>query len=320
MTLTIQIVTKNNEDTIEKCIQSLLPLNAIIAIADIGSSDKTINICKKFKITTNSHLAINDYSALRNKLLKQSKTDWQMYIQPYEFLAAGHDEIKEIISSKNINAFYFKIAQGTIISKEIRLWNNINNFVNPCYETLKVKIGLESQNCLIYSNQGKIDLNERLVIVDNWKKMSPMSSEPYYYQSLTLLLKGEYHMFAGLADHYLFKEKDGQASVMLRYYLAMVQAYHLDLPSDAIKNVLTCIGVQPLMAEFWCLLGDIHYKIKQYEKAINFYENALILGSQRLQSDKWPIDVSKYKEHPNKMIDSSNKIMAETKIYRSITT
>ena len=50
MNLTIQILTKNNEKTIEKTIHSLLPLDPIFQIIDLGSTDKTTLLIKKLKI------------------------------------------------------------------------------------------------------------------------------------------------------------------------------------------------------------------------------------------------------------------------------
>ena len=55
------------------------------------------------------------------------------------------------------------------------------------------------------------------------------------------------------------------------------------------------------MSEFWCLLVDINFEMKKYQKAYYFYDNAIILGSQRLNNDELPIDVKKYKEYPDKM-------------------
>jgi tetratricopeptide (TPR) repeat protein len=68
------------------------------------------------------------------------------------------------------------------------------------------------------------------------------------------------------------------------------------------------------MAEFWCLLGDIYYKQNKYEKSIAFYQNAMDLGSRRKNSDTWPLEISKYKTYPSKMINNCNK-MINQKIY-----
>ena len=62
------------------------------------------------------------------------------------------------------------------------------------------------------------------------------------------------------------------------------------------------------MAEFWCLLGDAYYKNRNYIKAMSFYENAIFLGSRRKTDDEWPLEISKYSEHPNKMIESCRNL------------
>ena len=315
--LTIQLLIKNNEKTIEKCLNSLINLGNIVII-DIGSTDKTPKICKDFGYKPIPQSHHNDYSRLRNKHLKDG---WNMYLFPYEFLADGILEIRNIIKISEKQSFLVKVLQGTVISKEIRLWNKSLKFSNPVYEKISDKeTTLETEQVLIYSDQHKMDLQERSEIISAWKSSNPTSIEPYYYQALNSLLYGNYKEFTELADHYLFKEKNNQSAVMLRYYLAMVQAHQLDEFKSAIENTLTCIGFRPKMAEFWCLLGDVHYTLKQYGKAKEFYENAMILGSQRLLSDRWPLDVSKYKAHPSEMIDNIKKMNSEIKIYRGLNT
>jgi hypothetical protein len=49
-------------------------------------------------------------------------------------------------------------------------------------------------------------------------------------------------------------------------------------------------------------------------KAIIFYENAIIAGETR-ELDSFPIDVSKYKDYPIKMIENCEEIMSQTKRY-----
>lgn len=314
MTLTIQILIKNNADTIERCLNSIANLGKIIVI-NVGSTDKTPDICEKMGhkcLQSNS----KDYSQLRNSYLSKS---WNLYIHPHEFLVNGQQEIKDIATTIEKQSFLVKIVQGTIVSKEIRLWNKSLQFNNPTYEKVTDPQALDAQEILIYSDQHKMDLEERLEIIKDWKLSRPTAIEPYYYHALTLLLQGKYPEFTVLAEHYLFKDKSSQSSVMLRYYLAMVQAYQLDNFNEAIKNTLTCISFKPKMAEFWCLLGDIHYLLKEHNKATEFYQNAIILGSQRLQSDRWPLDISKYKTHPTNVIENIKKTTSEIKIYREAT-
>jgi len=317
MSLTIQILIKNNQETIEKCIQSILPLKSRIIIADLGCTDNTTSICESYGIRPEKHSLNDNFSKVRNRLLEKSKTKWQMYIDPHEYLISGHKEIIQTTSSENEESYCFQVLQGTVLTRELRLWSKKNQFVNPVFETILDKDSKDI-GCLICSNQSRIDIEQRIKIIDKWKKSNPTCADPYYYQALTLLLKNQYTEFVSVANHYLFLKNIGMADTMLRYYLSMIQIYKFGEINAACRNIMMCIAQRPLMAEFWCLLGDINYQTKQYEKAIEFYNNAIILGSRRQQTDRWPMDISKYKEYPLKMINNAKEIIVKTKTYHEI--
>ena len=86
---------------------------------------------------------------------------------------------------------------------------------------------------------------------------------------------------------------------------------------EAIQNIVACLAENPLMAEFWCLLGDIFTKISKFDKAIAFYENAIILGCRRQRLDFWPMHISKYGDYPQEMIEKCKKVLSNTEVYQS---
>jgi cytochrome c-type biogenesis protein CcmH/NrfG len=96
---------------------------------------------------------------------------------------------------------------------------------------------------------------------------------------------------------------------MARYYLALVQGIIHNEVKEALQNIILCLSENVLMAEFWCLLGDIFIKLDKFDYAVAFYENAILLGSRRLKLDTWPMQISKYQEYPNKMIEECNKLI-----------
>src|SRR5688572_19593542 len=93
MSITIQILTNNNEQTLSECLESLLPLDCEIIVGDFGSKDKTIKICKNYKIKIVDIVQKNNYSIARNSLVDISSTDWQFYIEPWEKITSGHEQI-----------------------------------------------------------------------------------------------------------------------------------------------------------------------------------------------------------------------------------
>jgi len=60
------------------------------------------------------------------------------------------------------------------------------------------------------------------------------------------------------------------------------------------------------------LLGDIYYHKKIYKKAMTFYQNAIYAGERRLKEDLWPLEIEKYRNHPNEMIKSCQNILDDS--------
>lgn len=233
---------------------------------------------KSIKLSLN-----NDRSKACNELVKSAK-DWIFYLKPGEVvLEANFDDL-------NINFSYFvEILTGNVITKETRLWHKSKNlqFVNPIFEVLhdnSIFSGIT-----LSADPEPLDLD----LLENWKKTHPFSHEPYYFEALYKLKEKKYQEFLTLADYYLFKEKTSVAAVMLCYYVSIVHCFVTLDYDQAINNLIYCLGENVLMAEFWCLLGDIYSQLKE-DKAILFYENASILGKRRLKTDPFPIIIDKY--------------------------
>jgi hypothetical protein len=315
--LTIQMLVKNNEKTIDFTLESLRPLidlNAQIVIGDLSCTDSTIKKCEAYNTQIVRLSLNNDRSKARNHLLDSFKSKWYLFIEPYETILTGIDSIISIITSTSRNAYKFNVLQGDVLSKQIRLWHKETNlkFKNPVFETLEG----QAEDTEIYVACGKNDPSLNLELAKNWQKQSPISIEPLYYIGFAYLAQNNWSTFLNYADMYLHQEKrDSMSAIMTRYYYAMVKCYIEKDYQSALQHLLYCLMSKPLMAEFWCLLGDVYYEIKQYDKAQYFYENAIILGSRRLKSDDWPLEISKYKEYPQKKIDNCIEIKQSSKIY-----
>ena len=309
--LTIHLLIKDNEQTIQKAIASLALLNANILVADLGSKDRSAYLSQKNAKVI--RLSLNeDYSNVRNYLVSKSETDWQMYLEPWEILAGGHEHILKAISGGSM-AYMMQCVQGDIITKQIRLWHRDLKlkFSNPVYESL---VYSSAQNLGVPILIENIDRSEEtLKIIETWIVKHPLAIEPYYYQACTLLSQRRWVDFIGVADYYLFREKTALIPLtLLRYYYGWVKCHIFKEPLLAIKHVTSCLAVRPLMAEFWCLLGDIYYLQKEYEEALEFYDNAMILGSRRLKTDDWPMEITKYRDYPQKMHNACKQMLTNT--------
>ena len=308
MKITTIILTCDNESTIEKTLQSI---SGDILIGDIGSKDLTLSICKKYNTSIIEIPFENDYSKVKNKLISHVKSDWILHVEPWEVLVQANFEESDISKS-----YHLQIISNKIISKSIRFWHKSKSlsFVNPIFEI--IDDNSHYLPSVIYA--APVIAKQQTDIINKWKKEKPTDSAPYYYEACVLLQEEKYDEFLSVAQKYLFLENMGLPVVMIKYYLAAVQLYIKKDVSSSLRNILPCIATKPNMAEFWCLLGDIYYHKKIYKKAQSFYKNAIYAGERRLKEDMWPLEIDKYRNHPNKMIKSCQKILDESNYIAAI--
>jgi glycosyltransferase involved in cell wall biosynthesis len=310
--LTIHILTKNNAKTIHKTLQSLSPCEQRILVADMGSSDNTMAICRSFGIKPIS-LGKNDRDVLRNRMSELSSTEWNMYVEPWEAVLQGYQTIK---NGPFYNS-YVTLIQGDMVSKEMRFWKKDQKFVNRVFERIDCDFHSEA-DVLLYSS-GRSDYVDLLKELDGWKHDNPTAPTPYYYCGLVLMALGNYEEFLRCSEHYMHLTAGnvGIDSTMNRYYYAMATLIHRKKIKPVLQNINLCLRHKPLMPEFWCLIGDAYYHIsKNFPMAVEFYENAILLGKHRLKDDRWPMDVSKYKDYPERMIESCRKLIDQQTLYK----
>ncbi len=311
MNITTQVITQNSSKTIARLLDSVVPLQGEVIIADLGSTDKTIEICESYNTRIFKIDIVNSLSDIRNRIVVKSKYDMQLLLYPKEILT-DHTPILAMDGP----AYYLSILQGDLLTKEIRLWNKTKDwkFLNPVYEYLDVPESIKDiLPVTVYSTGMESYPND---LLDNWKKKEPASQEPLYYGAIRDLSYRNWDGFISNANKYLFGNKTAEMSVVLtKYYYATVMCHIKKDPNASIKHILECIAVRPLMAEFWCLLGDIHYFLmSDYRKAKQFYMNAMVLGQQRPHTDLWPLEINKYKIYPQKMIDSCTELLTSGKV------
>jgi glycosyltransferase involved in cell wall biosynthesis len=302
------LLTKNNETSIEATLKSVKPWSSQILVIDQGSTDQTLEICKKYGAVIYQKTSLNR-AELRNYGIQRSETDWHLMIEPWEVLVKPA-ELRRLTDLTSTCYYVLVLQSGSILMKEVRLWKRGCSFVGPAFERIKESTE-EELKITIYSS-GRTDYNDLLTVVSNWKNRQPLLAQPYYYEACIHLAEGRWEEFLRSSEYYLnmVLNKSEISSVMNRYNYALVQMLHKGNAKTTIQNLILCICQRPLMAEFWCLLGDVHYHLlSKFHKARNFYENAIVLGACRLKNDRWPMDIAKYRDYPLRMIDSCNKIL-----------
>lgn len=106
--LSAVILTKNAEETLEKCLHSLTWCDELVVLDD-NSSDGTVKIAKKLGAIVISHELHADFSEQRNFALEKTKGDWIFFVDADEVVTdVLRGEIQQSISDTNVDGFLIK--------------------------------------------------------------------------------------------------------------------------------------------------------------------------------------------------------------------
>ncbi len=115
--ISVIILTKNEEDRLETCFESVKWADEIIVV-DGGSDDNTLGIAKKYTskiISTNDE----DFSSRRNKGMEKAKGEWVLYVDSDErILCSLKNEILSLIKDTDKSAFAIS-RQNIIFGQEV---------------------------------------------------------------------------------------------------------------------------------------------------------------------------------------------------------
>ncbi|MBI3485315.1 glycosyltransferase family 2 protein [Candidatus Daviesbacteria bacterium] len=102
--LSVVIITKNEQELIKACLESVSFADEII-VFDNGSTDKTLDIAKQYTKKV-FRTEVSDFALIRNNAFQETKGDWVLYVDADERVSADlKKEILELIEKDNGNTY-----------------------------------------------------------------------------------------------------------------------------------------------------------------------------------------------------------------------
>ncbi len=107
-TLTIVVLTHNDELKIVDCLESLVFADELV-IVDDESSDRTIELCRQFTKNIFVHPLNSNFANQRNFALNKAKSKWVLFVDSDELVSrALRDEILRAVKEKMSAGYYIK--------------------------------------------------------------------------------------------------------------------------------------------------------------------------------------------------------------------
>lgn len=116
--LSVAVITKNEEDRIKTCLESVKWADEIVVI-DNGSVDATLKIAKSY---TDKIFQANsqDFASLRNLAMEKTKGDWTLFVDADErVLEPLKKEIEIMINSTDFSAYAIS-RRNIILGTEVK--------------------------------------------------------------------------------------------------------------------------------------------------------------------------------------------------------
>ncbi|KPK88389.1 hypothetical protein AMJ80_11125, partial [bacterium SM23_31] len=92
------MIVKNEENMLAECIESFREAVDEIVIVDTGSTDKTVEVAKEYRVGLFHHKWKDDFSEARNFSISKVTGDWVMTIDADERLA--REDIPKVRAAK----------------------------------------------------------------------------------------------------------------------------------------------------------------------------------------------------------------------------
>jgi len=136
--LSVIIIAKNEEQMIEDCLKSINNWTDEILVIDHASTDRTIDIAKKYRAIVNSLPSETTFSQLRNKGLNEANGDWIFYLDADERATDNlKKEIGKVISSPKFFA-YVVPRRNFYLGREVRFGGAYPDYVKRLFKKNKL--------------------------------------------------------------------------------------------------------------------------------------------------------------------------------------
>lgn len=228
--LSIIVLTKNSEETITPCLESLRQFGDELLVVDSDSRDKTRQIAEKLGAKVIVH-TFTDFASQRNFALEKAKGNWVLYIDSDEEITKEfREEVASILVNHNSESgvdgyfikrrtFYFGKDWG-FVDKVQRLFYKPNflEWYGVVHETPKIKgsFGIVESPILHFTHRR---LSQMLEKTNEWSEYEAELRFKAHHPQMSVLRFFRV-MITGFLDSYVFDKgyKNGAEGIIESVY------------------------------------------------------------------------------------------------------
>ncbi|AYD39067.1 glycosyltransferase family 2 protein [Clostridium fermenticellae] len=287
ITISLCMIVKNEENVLERCLDSVLDIVDEINIIDTGSTDNTKVIARKYTNRLFDFKWVDDFSAARNESFKKATKDYILWMDADDVVSykdrkkfldiKQHLDNSVDVVSMNYNLAFDEYGNVVFSSRRNRLVKREKNFcwIGEVHEYLNVYGKIEASDISITHKSVYHDSDRNLSIyqklLKEGKKFSPRDN---YYFANELFDHKMYTKAAVIYEQFLLDNK-GWVEDNISSCSKLADCYHeLGYRDKELNSILRSFKYDYPRPEFCCRLGYYFLEKNNFNAAILWYKLA----------------------------------------------
>lgn len=263
MTVGAVIIAKNEENSVEKMLESVKDFDEIVFV-DTGSTDKTIEIAKKYTDKIFHFDWCDDFSAARNFAIENATADWLMSIDCDHWMMDPFENVKSaVINADNLghssgfvslhsNGKTFSHQAGFLFQRVGAYWSgDVHEVINP-----RPTFNADIKQAFGYSETHKNDPDRNLRIL---LKSENKSARTLFYLGREYYERKQYENAIERMSEFI-KVGTWNAEIA-EAYITLARCYWFTQQGDKAREMcLQAIRVNPDLKEALLFMSELHFE------------------------------------------------------------
>lgn len=285
--ISLCMIVRNEEETLARCLDSVLGAVDEIVIVDTGSKDSTKEIAAKYTDKVFDFVWIDDFSAARNFAFSKGGCDYLMWLDADDVITAENKkklaELKPKLDGDDYVVYTpydisfdengratFSYYRERIVSKKTRpVW------IEPIHEIIVANGTVLYENIIVEHRKLKANPKGRNlgIFLKQLEKGLILSPRLRFYFARELMWADRTE--EAINEFETFLSGEGWFENRLTACRDLSYCYEkLNRPDEALTCALKGFKYAPPRAELLCRVGELFFKGQKYEEAIFWYTAA----------------------------------------------
>ena len=286
MTLSVCLIVKDEEQVLERCLNCAEKFADEIVVVDTGSTDRTVEIAKKFTDKVYFFKWCDDFSAARNFSFDKATGELLMWLDADDFITDENcvkiENLKNSFDGFDMAVLPYAAAfdrdKPTFLYNRERIFRRDKGyrFSGEVHEAIAPSGKIYYSDAVIYHKKEKKNepLRNLKILQKKISAGKDLSEREKFYYGRELLFNKMYReAIAVLKD---FLKGNGWEVNKSEACVNLYQAYRaIGDEGEAISSLLQSFAICPPNSQICCILGEYFFNKGELNHSIYWYESAL---------------------------------------------